>query len=76
MTDVESETQISQTLRRLGVPVLRITNRPETQASADRVYSLADGYLTALNHQRAVDDGDRVRDPDDDDWSNITLNVQ
>lgn len=43
--DVESEIQISQTLRQLGLPVLLVAHRPETIASADRVLYLADGYL-------------------------------
>lgn len=43
--DVESEIQISQTLRLLGLPVLLVAHRPETIASADRVLYLADGYL-------------------------------
>lgn len=58
--DVESEIQISQTLRQLGLPVLMIAHRPETIASADRVLYLADGYFTELKHQCEVDDGDLV----------------
>ncbi|MFV8871024.1 peptidase domain-containing ABC transporter [Serratia fonticola] len=54
--DVESEIQISQTLRHLGLPVLLIAHRPETIASADRVLYLADGYFTELEHQRTFDD--------------------
>lgn len=46
--DVESEIQISQTLRQLGLPVLLIAHRPETIASADRRLYLADGYFTEL----------------------------
>lgn len=49
--DVESEIQISQTLRQLKVPVLLIAHRPETIASADRVLYLTDGYFTDLTHQ-------------------------
>ena len=44
--DVESEIQISQTLRQLGLPVLLIAHRPETIDSADRVLYLADGYFS------------------------------
>ncbi|MFK3711729.1 peptidase domain-containing ABC transporter [Leclercia adecarboxylata] len=58
--DVESEIQISQTLRLLGLPVLLIAHRPETIASADRVLHLADGYFTELKHQRTVDVGIQV----------------
>jgi ATP-binding cassette subfamily B protein RaxB len=43
--DVESEIQISQTLRQLGLPVLLIAHRPETIASADRILYLSDGNL-------------------------------
>lgn len=60
--DVESEIQISQTLRKLGLPVLLIAHRPETIASADRVLYLAEGYFTEMNFQRTVDDGDLVFD--------------
>ncbi|MEN0614883.1 peptidase domain-containing ABC transporter [Klebsiella indica] len=52
--DVESEIQISQTLRELELPVLLIAHRPGTIASADRVLSLADGYFTELKHQRVM----------------------
>ncbi|WP_135725828.1 peptidase domain-containing ABC transporter, partial [Klebsiella pneumoniae] len=58
--DVESEIQISQTLRQLGIPVLLIAHRPETIASADRVLYLADGYFTELKHQRTVNDDNLV----------------
>jgi len=58
--DVESEIQISQTLRQLGLPVLLIAHRPETIASADRVLYLADGYFTELKHQRTVNDDNLV----------------
>ncbi|MGU3416405.1 peptidase domain-containing ABC transporter [Enterobacter bugandensis] len=58
--DVESEIQISQTLRQLGLPVLLIAHRPETIASADRVLYLSDGNLRELNHMNTVDDGDLV----------------
>jgi ATP-binding cassette subfamily B protein RaxB len=58
--DVESEIQISQMLRQLGLPVLLIAHRPETIASADRVLYLADGYFTELKHQRTGDDDDLV----------------
>ncbi len=58
--DVESEIQISQTLRQLGLPVLLIAHRPETIASADRVLYLSDGNLSKLNHMNTVDDGDLV----------------
>ncbi|MBH2847074.1 peptidase domain-containing ABC transporter [Serratia marcescens] len=58
--DVESEIQISQMLRELGLPVLLIAHRPETIASADRVLYLADGYFTELEHQRTADDDDLV----------------
>ncbi len=47
--DVESEIQISQTLRQLGLPVLLIAHRPETIASADRVLYLANGHFTEMN---------------------------
>ena len=43
--DVESEIQISQTLRRLGIPILLIAHRPETIASADRVLLLSGGRI-------------------------------
>lgn len=46
--DVESEIQISQTLRQLGLPVLLIAHRPETIASADRVLYLSDGFFTEM----------------------------
>lgn len=49
--DVESEIQISRTLRQLKIPVLLIAHRPETIASADRVLCLTDGYFTDLTHQ-------------------------
>lgn len=62
--DVESEIQISQTLRQLGLPVLLIAHRPETIASADRVLYLADGYFTELKNSRTIDD--------DDMFSNVT----
>ncbi|HHL4595973.1 TPA: ATP-binding cassette domain-containing protein, partial [Escherichia coli] len=55
--DVESEIQISQTLRQLGLPVLLIAHRPETIASADRVLYLADGCFMELRHKRTIDDG-------------------
>lgn len=58
--DVESEIRISQTLRQLGLPVLLIAHRPETIASADRVLYLADGYLTELNLQHTVNNGESV----------------
>ena len=58
--DVESEIQISQTLRQLGLPVLLIAHRPETIASADRILYLSDGNLRELNHMNTVDDGDLV----------------
>lgn len=58
--DVESEIQINQMLRQLGLPVLLIAHRPETIASADRVLYLADGYFTELKHQRTVDGDDLV----------------
>lgn len=64
--DVESEIQISQTLRLLGLPVLLIAHRPETIASADRVLYLADGDFTELKHQFTVDDGDVMCSPADD----------
>lgn len=48
--DVESEIQISQTLRQLGLPVLLVAHRPETIASADRVLYMDDGYFTELKH--------------------------
>lgn len=64
--DVESEIQISQTLRQLGLPVLLIAHRPETIASADRVLYLADGYLTDLKLQHNVNDGESVCDLTDD----------
>ncbi|ECC9925263.1 ATP-binding cassette domain-containing protein, partial [Salmonella enterica subsp. enterica] len=56
--DVESEIQISQTLRQLGLPVLLIAHRQETIASADRVLYLADGYFTEPKHNRTTDDSD------------------
>ena len=46
--DVESEIQISKTLRQLGLPVLLIAHRPETIASADRVLYLSDGSFTEM----------------------------
>ncbi|KKY80312.1 peptidase C39 [Enterobacter cloacae] len=58
--DVESEIQISQTLRQLGIPVLLIAHRPETIASADRVMYLADGYFIEKKRQRTVVDNDLV----------------
>ncbi|MGG8235176.1 peptidase domain-containing ABC transporter [Klebsiella aerogenes] len=61
--DVESEIQISQTLRQLGLPVLLIAHRPETIASADRVLCLADGYFTELKHQRTTDDMQNKNQP-------------
>lgn len=64
--DVESEIQISQMLRQLGLPVLLIAHRPETIASADRVLYLADGYLTDLKLQHNVNDGESVCDLTDD----------
>lgn len=47
--DVESEIIISQTLRKIGLPILLIAHRPETLASADRVLLMAQGTLTAVN---------------------------
>ncbi len=41
--DVMNETMISQTLRKLGLPILLIAHRPETIASADRVLELTEG---------------------------------
>lgn len=58
--DVESEIQISQTLRQLGIPVLLIAHRPETIASADRVMYLADGYFIEKKRQRTLVDNDLV----------------
>lgn len=47
--DVESEIQISQTLRQLGLPVLLIAHRQETLASADRILLMENGQLMQLN---------------------------
>lgn len=44
--DVESEIIISQTLRQTGIPVLLIAHRPDTLASADRVFIMENGCLT------------------------------
>lgn len=49
--DVESEIEISRTLRQLGLPILLIAHRPETIASADRVLCLENGSLTELQQQ-------------------------
>lgn len=73
--DVESEIQISQTLRQLGLPVLLIAHRPETIASADRVLYLADGNLTELKHPFTVDDGDVTCAPADDRVGDVRQNV-
>ncbi|AEN64231.1 ABC transporter related protein [Enterobacter soli] len=58
--DVESEIQISQTLRKLGLPVLLIAHRPETIASADRVLYLEDGYCTELKSPKRTCGGESV----------------
>lgn len=47
--DVESEIMISQTLRKIGVPILLIAHRPETLASADRVLLMEQGTLIPVN---------------------------
>lgn len=52
--DVESEIEISQTLRQLGLPILLIAHRQETIASADRVLYLCNGHLTKVNKLPAV----------------------
>lgn len=49
--DVESEVIISQTLRQLGIPVLLIAHRPQTIASADRVFYLDTGTLSENTDQ-------------------------
>ncbi|EOM8155193.1 ATP-binding cassette domain-containing protein, partial [Escherichia coli] len=49
--DVESEIEISQTLRQLGIPVLLIAHRPETIASADRVLYLRDGHFSEIKYR-------------------------
>jgi len=54
--DVESEIQISQTLRQLGLPVLLIAHRPETIASADRVVYLEEGNFRELKRQGITDE--------------------
>ena len=51
--DVESEIEISQTLRQLGIPVLLIAHRPETIASADRVLYLRDGHFSEITYRPA-----------------------
>ncbi|MBB5189477.1 ATP-binding cassette subfamily B protein RaxB [Silvimonas terrae] len=43
--DTANEGRISQTIRKLGIPVLFIAHRPETIASADRVLELVNGRL-------------------------------
>jgi colicin V processing peptidase. Cysteine peptidase. MEROPS family C39 len=58
--DVESEIQISQTLRKLGLPVLLIAHRPETIAAADRVLYLEDGYCTELKSPKRTCGGESV----------------
>ncbi|HHA2336634.1 peptidase domain-containing ABC transporter [Enterobacter ludwigii] len=58
--DVECEIQISQTLRKLGLPVLLIAHRPETIASADRVLYLSEGALTELRHPCIIEEGDEI----------------
>ncbi|MGL4724082.1 MAG: peptidase domain-containing ABC transporter [Scandinavium sp.] len=47
--DVESEIVISQTLRQTGIPVLLIAHRPETLASADRVFHMENGQLRLIH---------------------------
>ena len=64
--DVESEIQISLTLRQLGLPVLLIAHRPETIASADRVLYLADGHLAEQRYRCTGDDGGSGCDLRDD----------
>ncbi|MDO2442492.1 peptidase domain-containing ABC transporter [Enterobacter nematophilus] len=64
--DVESEIQISQTLRQLGLPVLLVAHRPETIASADRVLYLADGYLEEQKCQYTGDNDYIVYEANDD----------
>ncbi|EPV8439246.1 peptidase domain-containing ABC transporter [Klebsiella variicola] len=73
--DVESEIQISQTLRLLGLPVLLIAHRPETIASADRVLYLADGDFTELKHPFTVDDGNAMCAPADGRVGEVQQNV-
>ncbi|HFT3227459.1 TPA: peptidase domain-containing ABC transporter [Klebsiella pneumoniae] len=73
--DVESEIQISQTLRLLGLPVLLIAHRPETIASADRVLYLADGDFTELKHPFTVDDGNVMCAPADGRVGEVQQNV-
>jgi ATP-binding cassette subfamily B protein RaxB len=63
--DVESEIQISQTLRKLGLPVLLIAHRPETIASADRVLYLEDGYCTELKIPQRTCGGESVNGHND-----------
>lgn len=64
--DVESEIQISQTLRLLGLPVLLVAHRPETIASADRVLYLADGYLEEQKCQYTGDNDYTIYEANDD----------
>ncbi|VTN08989.1 RTX-I toxin determinant B [Raoultella terrigena] len=73
--DVESEIQISQTLRLLGLPVLLVAHRPETIASADRVVYLADGDFTELKSPFTVDDGEVMCAPADDRVGDAQQNV-
>lgn len=73
--DVESEIQISQTLRLLGLPVLLIAHRPETIASADRVLYLADGDFKELKHPFTVDDGNVMCAPADGRVGEVQQNV-
>ena len=73
--DVESEIQISQTLRLLGLPVLLIAHRPETIASADRVLYLADGDFTELKPPFTVDDGNVMCAPADGRVGEVQQNV-
>lgn len=47
--DVESEIMISQTLRKIGIPILLIAHRHETLASADRVLLMEQGTLIPVN---------------------------
>ncbi|EPU4034367.1 ATP-binding cassette domain-containing protein, partial [Enterobacter asburiae] len=64
--DVESEIQISQTLRQLGLPVLLVAHRPETIASADRILYLADGYLEEQKCQYTGDNDYTAYEANDD----------
>ncbi|MEC6823501.1 peptidase domain-containing ABC transporter [Photobacterium piscicola] len=53
--DIYTESLVCQTFRDIGIPIIMIAHRPETIASADRVFLLHDGLIKEVKNTFRVE---------------------